>query len=105
VAAYLGRGVARAAQNRPVEARTDLETGLRLLPDSDPDPQLDDLEIAARRALESLPPSPASPSPIASPAASPLASPGVSVTPAPAASPPASPVALRPMVEAREPLP
>ena len=71
VAAYLGRGVARTALGRLPEARTDLERGLRLLPDTDPDPQLADLEILARQALDPLAPRAGSPSPGASPAASP----------------------------------
>ena len=110
---HLGRGIARAALDRVDGARADLETGLRLLPDSEPDPQLTDLEIAARRALEQLPPSPASPSPVASPAApgiaapagSPVPSPSVTRTPAPGASPAASPVVLRPSFTRREPPP
>jgi tetratricopeptide (TPR) repeat protein len=109
----LGRGIARAALGRVDGARADLEMGLRLLPDSEPDPQLADLEIAARRALEQLPPSPASPSPAASPAApgvsapagSPAPSPAVTETPAPVASPAASPIVLRPTFPVREPPP
>jgi Tfp pilus assembly protein PilF len=69
VAAYLGRGVARTALGRLAEARTDLERGLRLLPDTEPDPQLADLETLARRALDPLAPRPGSPSPAASPVA------------------------------------
>ena len=87
VAAYLGRGIARTAQGRLVEARMDLETGLRLAPDLEPDPQLADLETAARRALDSLASGPG--------LSSPSASPGVRAPPAPVASPTASPVALR----------
>ena len=83
VAAYLGRGVARTALGRLTEARTDLERGLRLLPDTDPDPQLADLEIAARRALDPLAPRAGSPSPAVSPVASPAASPVVQGTPTP----------------------
>ena len=82
VAAYLGRGIARTAQGRLVEARTDLETGLRLLPDVEPDPQLGDLEAAARQTLDPLAPRPGAPSPAAPP--------GVPGSPAPAASPAAS---------------
>jgi len=83
VAAYLGRGIARTALGRLLEARSDLERGLRLLPDTDPDPQLADLEPLARRALDSLAPSAGSPSPAASPVASPVASPIAVGTPTP----------------------
>lgn len=94
VAAYLGRGIARTALGRLDEARRDLDTGLRLLPDTDPDPQLADLEISARRALDPLAPRPGSPSPVASPAGLP----GVPLTPPPAASPAALPPLSGPRV-------
>jgi Tfp pilus assembly protein PilF len=68
-ASLLGRGLALTALGRLADARTDLDEGLRLVPDSDPDPQLADLEAAARRALDPLAPRPGSPSPAASPAA------------------------------------
>jgi tetratricopeptide (TPR) repeat protein len=78
VASYLGRGVARSMLGRPAEARADLETGLRLLPDTEPDPQLADLEAAARQTLVSLPPGAGSPIPVSP---SPVATPVVSLPP------------------------
>jgi hypothetical protein len=80
------------------DARTALEEGLRLLPYTDPDPQLADLEVRARRALDPLAPRPGSPSPVASPGASP---PVVS-TPSPVASPVALRVTVGPAVGQRE---
>ena len=103
VAAYLGRGIARTALGKLAEARMDLETGLRLLPDTDPDPQVADLEIAARRSLDPLAPRPGSPSPAASPGvpgapgpASPGGSPVPAATPEPAVAPATSPAARDP---------
>jgi Tfp pilus assembly protein PilF len=68
-ATLLGHGLALTALGQLADARADLDEGLRLVPDSDPDPQLADLEPAARRALDPLAPRPGSPSPAASPAA------------------------------------
>jgi tetratricopeptide (TPR) repeat protein len=92
---YLGRGIARSAQGKLVEARADLETGLRLLPDTPPDPQLADLEMLARQALDPMAPRPGTPTPIPSPGAQPAATPAASPVTPPVAPPVASPVALR----------
>jgi tetratricopeptide (TPR) repeat protein len=72
-ASLLGRGLALTALKRP-EGRTELEAGLRLLPDIAPDPQLADLEASARYALDPSAPRPgAAPSPVAVPSPSPIA--------------------------------
>jgi len=68
-ASLLGRGLALHGLARLDDAARDIQAGLRLLPDVDPDPQLADLEVSARRTLAGLPAA----SPGASPAASPAA--------------------------------
>lgn len=80
--ALLGLGLAQFALAIPREAAISIGTGLALLPDAEPDPQLTDLEASARRALPNLPPVP---SPAASPGASPAASPVPVASPSPAA--------------------
>ncbi len=82
-ASLLGRGLALVGLARLDDAARDIQAGLRLVPDIDPDPQLTDLETSARRALAGLPIG----SPVASPAASPAPSPGGTPGPSPAASP------------------
>ena len=111
-APQLGYGLALLALGQLSDASIQIQGGLGLLPDANPDPQLADLETSARRGLAGLPitiVSPSAltaialttvPSPPATPRSSESPSPLAAASPAatlgtPAPSPAASPAALR----------
>jgi tetratricopeptide (TPR) repeat protein len=91
--ALIGIGLAYHGLGQLAETSTNIRAGLAALPDTDPDPQLADLEASAHQALAGLPGSPTVPSSSASPST--LVVPAVSPVASPSASPVASPSALR----------